>query len=85
MKISFDINGVLDTYPELLALAWLLKNSGHSVGILTGNSSASIPKEAYNIWDFIITCDSPEEEFKLTGNVAKTDAEKMRYWKSAAL
>lgn len=85
MKISFDINGVLDTYPEMFPFAQLLRTFGHEVGIVTGNASWAIPPEWNEQWDFIITCDSPEEEMRLSGHLATTDMEKMKYWKSAVL
>lgn len=86
MKITFDIDGVLTRYPqELLSLARILKHSGHSVGICTGRDKDHLPENWQDIFDFAITCDGSEEEMRLTGRVATTDQDKMKYWKTAAL
>lgn len=86
MKIAFDFNGVIDTYPHvILPLIELLRQSGHEVGLCTGNASWAFPQEYKDAFDFTIFCDSPEEEMRLSGRVANTHEEKMKYWKSAAL
>ncbi len=86
MKIAFDFNGVLDTYPEILGpFMQLLKASGHQVGFCTGNKSDGFPKEYKDFFDFTIFCDGPDEEMRLVGKVATTHEEKMKFWKSAAL
>jgi len=86
MKIAFDFNGVMDTYQQiLLPFIVLLKQSGHQVGLCTGNASGVFPKEYKNFWDFTIFCEGPEEEMRLSKRVATTHEEKMKYWKSKAL
>jgi hypothetical protein len=85
MKIAFDFNGVLDTYPALWELVAILRASGHTVGLVTGNSSGVFPPEIKERFDFCIFCDGPEEEMRLSGKVASSHEEKMRWWKSAAL
>ncbi len=86
MKIAFDFNGVLDTYPkELFPLLQLLKDSGHEVGLVTGNRSDVFPDWFKETFSFTIFCDGPDEEMRLTGKIATTDEEKMKWWKSAAL
>lgn len=86
MKIAFDFNGVIDTFPDvLIPLMALLKHSGHQVGFCTGNKSSVFTQEFKDQFDFTIFCDGPEEEMRLSGKVAKTHEEKMKWWKSAAL
>lgn len=85
VKIAFDFNGVLDTFPVMGELVSLLKSSGHEVGLVTGNANWAFPQEFKDQFDFCIFCDGPQEEERLSGKVATTHEEKMRWWKSAVL
>lgn len=82
MKISFDINGVIDRFPsEIFGMMGILKQAGHEVGIATGNSANALPPEWSKQFDFIITCDGPEEELRFSEFPATDDMEKMVNWK----
>lgn len=82
MKISFDINGVIDKYPtEIFGMMNVFKRTGHEVGIATGNSLEALPPEWIKQFDFIITCNGPEEELRFSDFPATDDMEKMVNWK----
>jgi hypothetical protein len=86
VKIAFDFNGVIDTFPSvIIPLMQLLRESGHEVGLCTGNASWAFPQDIKDAFDFTIFCDSPEEEMRVAGRVSSKHEDKMRYWKSAAL
>jgi len=86
MKISFDVNGVLDTYPHILfPLIQLLRASGHEVGIATGLKRTDLPGQWDVLFDFFITCDPPHDDVAILGKAATTDEEKMRDWKNVRL
>lgn len=82
MKITFDIDGVLSHYPDILfPLIALLRASKHEVGICTGRALSGIPQDLRDQFDFVISADGEDDEMTVLGHLAKDDEEKMCVWK----
>ncbi len=75
MKISFDLDGTLLKYPELMSsMASNFKSWGHEVGILSGHTPENLQTFLQGGWDFVIGCP--------LGAPYDSDEQKAKEWKS---